>query len=247
MIMFVAPFDISGVDYTIKDEETQMGIPPAIAAVAPDGRPTPAQRRRILIEICRRRIRPGTGSGFEFLQRRTAMNLWPDLRPVLEGIPWAITGGVATRAYMPERVTQDMDILVRRQDGDEVKQRLEEAGYCYISPLAVPGFLACSPEGVEVDVILGDASWVEEALAHPREDAAGYPVLDLPYLVLMKMASSRAQDVADTARMLGLASEGELVRVREVVARYAPEEAEDLESLIYLGQVEMGKVSGTEG
>lgn len=223
-----------------------MGIPPAIAAVAPDGHPTPAQRRRILIDLCRRRIRPGTGSSVEFLRRRTAMNPWPDLRPILQGIPWAITGGVATRAYMPERVTQDLDILVRRQDGDEVRQRLEGAGYCYVSPLAVPGLLVRSPEGVEVDVLLGDAPWVEEALAQPRQDPAGYPVLDLPYLVLMKMASSRAQDVADTTRMLGLASEEELARVREAVARHAPQETEDLESLIYLGQVEMGRVPGTE-
>ena len=174
------------------------------------------------------------------------MNPWPDLRPILQGIPWAITGGVATRAYMPERVTQDLDILVRGQDGDEVRRRLEGAGYCYVSPLAVPGFLVRSSEGVEVDVILGDAPWVEEALAQPRQDPAGYPVLDLPYLVLMKMASSRAQDVADTTRMLGLASEEELGRVREAVARHAPQETEDLESLIYLGQVEMGRVPGTE-
>ena len=223
-----------------------MGIPPAIAAVAPDGHPTLAQRRRILIDLCRRRIRPGTGSSVEFLRRRTAMNPWPDLRPILQGISWAITGGVATRAYMPERVTQDLDILVRRQDGEEVRQRLEGAGYCYVSTLAVPGFLVRSPEGVEVDVLLGDAPWVGEALAQPRQDPAGYPILDLPYLVLMKMASSRAQDVADTTRMLGLASEEELARVREAVARHALQETEDLESLIYLGQVEMGRVPGTE-
>jgi hypothetical protein len=59
--------------------------------------------------------------------------------------------------------------------------------------------------------------------------------------VLMKMASSHVQDTADTTRMLGLASEEELAQVRAIVTRYAPEETEDLESLIYLGQVEMGK------
>lgn len=169
------------------------------------------------------------------------MHPWPDLRSLLEGIPWAIAGAVATRAYMPERATRDLDIIVRQVDGDRVRERLEAAGYCLVSPLAVPGFLLQSPEGVEVDVILGDFPWLEEALASPRRDAAGYPVLDLPYLVLMKMASSRAQDIADIVRMLGLASEEEVARVRETVARYAPEEAEDLESLIYLGQLEMGK------
>lgn len=218
-----------------------MGIPPAIAAIAPDGQLTPAQRRRFMIDFCLRRIRPGTGSAPEFLQRRTAMNPWPDLRPILEGIPWAIVGGVATRAYMPERGTKDMDILVRQRNGDEVRERLEAAGYHYISRLAVPGFLVRSPEGVDVDVILGDYPWLDEALAHPRQDLAGYPVLALSFLVLMKMESSRGRDLGDMTTMLGLASAEELERVRAVVARYAPEEIGDLESLIYLGQVEMGK------
>jgi len=216
-----------------------MDIPPAIAAVAPDGQLTPAQRRRILIDICRRRIRPGTGSSLEFLRRRTAMNPWPDLRPVLQGIPWVVIGAVATRAYMPERATKDLDILVRREDSDEVRERLEAAGYTFITHLAVPGFLVHSPEGVEVDVVLGDYTWLDEALAHPRQDPAGFPVLDLPYLVLMKLAASRVQDTADLSRMLGLASDEELAPVRAVVARYAPAEVDDLESLIYLGRFEM--------
>jgi hypothetical protein len=216
-----------------------MDIPPAIAAVAPDGQLTPAQRRRILIDICRRRIRPGTGSSLEFLRRRTAMNPWPDLRPVLQGIPWVVIGAVATRAYMPERATKDLDILVRREDGDEVRKRLEAAGYTFVTDLTVvPGFLVHSPEGVEVDVMLGDDPWLDEALAHPRQDPAGFPVLDLPYLVLMKMESSRAQDVADLSRMLGLASDEELSLVRAVVARHAPAVMDDLESLIYLGRFE---------
>jgi len=218
-----------------------MKIPPAIAAIAPDGRLTPAQRRRLFIEICKRRIKPGTGSSEEFLRKRTASNPWPDLRPILKGIPWAITGAVATRAYMPERATKDLDILVRRKDGDKVLERLTQAGYRYVSSPAISGFHLLSPEGIEVDVILGDYPWIEEALANPRSDPAGYPVLDLPYLVLMKMESSRGRDWGDLTTMLGLASEEELARVREIVARYAPDLADDLESFIYLGQVEMGK------
>jgi hypothetical protein len=216
-----------------------MDIPPAIAAVAPDGQLTPAQRRRILINICRRRIWPGTGSSLEFLRRRTAMNPWPDLRPVLQGIPWVVIGAVATRAYMPERATGALDILVCREDGDEVRKRLEAAGYTFITHLAVPGFLVHSPEGVEVDVVLGDDPWLDEALAHPRQDPAGFPVLDLPYLVLTKLIASRLQDVADLSRMLGLASDEELASVRTVVTCCAATEMDDLESLIYLGRFEM--------
>ncbi|PKO22381.1 MAG: hypothetical protein CVU38_09720 [Chloroflexi bacterium HGW-Chloroflexi-1] len=217
-------------------------VPPAIAAISPSGQLTPAQRRRVLIDICRRRIQPGTGSAPEFLRRRTAMISWPDLRPVLQGLPWAVGGGVATRAYMPERLTKDLDILVRRADGDEVWERLEAAGYAHVTPLAVPGFLVRSPEGAEIDVILGDYPWLDEALSRLRQDPAGFPILDLPYLVIMKLAASRLQDTADLSRMLGLASDKELKRVRAAVARYAPDAADDLTSLIYLGKLEMQDV-----
>jgi len=223
-----------------------MHIPPAIAKIAPDGQLTPAQRRHILIDIAKRRIRPGTGSSPEFLRRRTAMNPWPDLRPVLRGIPWVVVGAVATRAYMPERMTKDIDILVRLEDGEEVRARLESAGYKTITALGVPGYLFKSPEGVELDVIFGEYPWIEEALANPRHDPAGYPVLDLPYLVIMKLEASRAQDTADLSRMLGLASDEELDRVRAAVTRYAPHDLDDLESLIYLGKVEMEGVRGGE-
>lgn len=165
---------------------------------------------------------------------------WPDLRAVLQGIPWAITGAVATRAYMPERLTRDLDILVRREDEELVKERLVAAGYALGSPLTIGGFVARSPEGTEIDVILGEQSWLVEALADVREDQAGFPVLGLPYLVLAKLAASRALDIGDLSRMLGQASDEELAEVRAVAARYAPAEMEDLESLIYLGRLEMG-------
>lgn len=164
---------------------------------------------------------------------------WPDLRPVLGEIPWAVVGAVASRAYMPERTTKDLDILVRRDDTDKVQERLEKAGYKAVSRLAIAGFLVRSPEGTEIDVISGDYPWLDEALAHVRRDLAGYPVLDLPYLVIMKMASARGRDLGDVTTMLGLASDDELARVRAVVARYAPDELEDLEALIYLGRIEM--------
>jgi hypothetical protein len=165
---------------------------------------------------------------------------WPDLRPMLRGIPWAIAGGVATRAYMPERVTQDLDILVRAEDGEKVRERLQSAGYVLVGRLGLPGFMMRSPEGTELDVVLGDEPWLDEALAHPPADAAGYPVLALPYLTLMKLKSGRLQDTADIARMLALASAEELERVRTVVSQATPDDRDDLESLIALGKLELG-------
>lgn len=166
------------------------------------------------------------------------MNPWPDLRPILRGIDWAIVGGVATRAYMPERMTKDLDILVHKDDGEAVIGRLKKAGYQTVSHLAISGYLMRSPEDVEVDVIFGDYPWLKTALAHPGKDPAGFPVLSMPYLILLKMAAQRAQDWADVSRILGWASDADLDEVRAVVARYTPEDSEDLESLIFIGKKE---------
>ena len=213
-------------------------IPTPIAQIAPDGKLTVRQKRRVLLDMSLRRVRPGTGSSHEFMLRRTAMIDWPDLRKVLQGIDWVIVGGVATRAYMPERGTKDLDILTREADKETVLGRLVEAGYQVITPLAVPGYLLLSPEGIEVDLILGQYPWLKQALREVQYDAAGYPVIALPYLVLMKLSASRPQDVADIARMLGWSDESTLSRVRTIIAQYSPEDKDDLESLIYLGQQE---------
>src|SRR3970040_1009584 len=122
-------------------ERSPLPIPPQVAAIAPDGNLTPRQRRRLKLKILLRRQRPGTGSAHEFLRRRTAVIEWPDLREILKGIPWVLIGGVATRAYMVERLTKDMDVLVQKRDGEEVIQRFKQAGYIVVSRLIIPGYL----------------------------------------------------------------------------------------------------------
>jgi hypothetical protein len=107
-----------------------------------------------------------------------------------------------------------------------------------VSKLVIPGYLFQSPDSAEIDILLGDMPWLPEALNSPNLDPAGFPVLGLPYLVLMKLAALRAQDWTDITRMLGLASEEDLNRVREAVARHSPEDSADLESLIFIGKKE---------
>jgi hypothetical protein len=213
-------------------------IPPAIAKIAPDGNLTPRQIRRIMIEMVLRKGKPGTGSSHEFMRRRTAMNQWPDLRPILKGIDWVIVGGVATRAYMPERMTRDLDILVHGDDADIAIAKLKDAGYRMESQLAIPGVLMLSPDGVEVDVLFGTYPWLKKALSHPAKDPAGYPVIALPYLIILKMNAQRTRDMGDLGTMLGWASDADLDQVRKVVAEYAPEDSDDLESLIFIGKRE---------
>ena len=211
-------------------------VPAAVARIAPAGNPTPRQVRRILLDMALRRQKPGTGSSEEFMRRRTAMRPWPDLRPILSGLRWAVVGGVATRAYMPERATKGLDIIVHPQDADEAWQRLKAANFTFVSDLAMPGFLIRTREGIELDVIVGRYAWIEEALRQPEQDPAGFPVVGLPYLVIMKLAASRGADFGDLTRLLGLASDEQLAAVRQAVQRNAPEDSGDLETIIRLGR-----------
>ena len=201
---------------------------------------TVTARRRLLLDMARRRAQPGTGSAWVFLEHRSAMVRWPDLTPTLAGIPWAVVGAVATRAYMPERATQDLDILVVAADRGEVSARLQRAGFLPVQELAVGGMTWRSPTGVLIDVIESHAAWVADAMGSLRRDAQGLPVLDLPYLVLMKVQAGRIQDLADAARMLGAATEPRHQETRDIFRRWLPEALEDLESLIALGKLEMG-------
>lgn len=165
---------------------------------------------------------------------------WPDLRDTLTGIPWAVAGAVATRMYMPERATQDLDIVVPRTAAAAVRERLDAARFALIGELTIGGSTWQAPQGTTVDVIEGSQSWLDEALAlaATNHDPQGFPVLPLPYLVLMKLESGRTLDIGDVTRMLGGASDIDLADVRAVVQRYAADLGEDLESLIALGQLE---------
>lgn len=57
--------------------------------------------------------------------------------------------------------------------------------------------------------------------------------------MLVKVRASRLQDVADASRMLGQATDVQLAATRAISDRLAPDDREDLESLITLGRLEM--------
>ncbi|HIE51420.1 MAG TPA: hypothetical protein EYP85_06640 [Armatimonadetes bacterium] len=199
------------------------------------------QIRRTMIEIATRRQRAGTGTALKGLRRRTTQRQWPDLTPILRPLPWALIGAAATRLYMPERATQDLDIAVRAKDGAAVRQKLAAAGFTYQTELTVGGSSWLSPEGLSVDVLECAEPWFAQAImeAQQNRDAQGLPVLPFKYLVLLKFRAGRVQDVADLARMLGQASEVRLAEVRALFQQWEPDGLEDLESLITLGQLEL--------
>jgi hypothetical protein len=197
--------------------------------------------RRTIIDMARRRQRPGSGSSRAFLMQRTTVMQWPDLSPVLLPIPWAVVGAAATRLYMPERLTHDFDVAVAVQDANVVRHKLADAGYIKIGELSIGGSTWRTPDGQFVDMIEGNDLWWTAALteAQVNRDPQGLPILPLHYLVLMKFNASRARDLGDITQMLGYANESALELVREVFRQYAPDDLEDLESLIMLGKLEV--------
>ena len=165
----------------------------------------------------------------------------PDLNTALRGLRWALTGAAAARLYMPERATADVDIVVKGSDAATAREALRAAGYGYRSELGIGGSSWSSPGRVPIDVIELAYPWTDMALeaASRNPDPRGLPVLPLAYLVLMKLDAGRVQDIADITRMLGQADDAALGAVRRALADYAPEDADDVESLIALGRMEL--------
>lgn len=168
---------------------------------------------------------------------------WFDLAPILSPIKWAVIGAVATRHYMPERMTKDVDIMITHSDGSAVRKKLIDAGFTFQSELTIGGSTWLSPTGEHIDVIEGNQPWVEEALeeAQSNRDVQGLPILPLRFLVLLKFQSGRVQDLADITRMLGQADDTAIESAREAFRKYEPEGLQDLESMITLGKLEMGE------
>jgi hypothetical protein len=200
--------------------------------------------RRTLIAIAQRRQKPGTGSSIALLTRRTAEVKWFDLTPVLAPLKWAVVGAVATRHYMAERTTKDLDVVIIATSAEKVRQKLQAGGLTYQGELAIKGSHWLTPDNQPIDVLEGQESWWNEAVdeAQNNHDLQGLPIVPLPYLILSKFKAGRLQDIADISRMLGGATSQELDKVRAIFTQHCTtDEIEDLESLITLGKLELGQ------
>jgi hypothetical protein len=202
--------------------------------------------RRKMIEIARRRHARGAGSDLLGLMTLRRSPLSVNLDELFAGIPYVVVGGVATRSYMPERFTKDVDVLVAGNSYEVSVSRMRGVGWhaerelrLGDSSLGLRGTLLKRGD-LELDLITSDAPWATEACALPVLDT-GIRVIALPYLILMKLDSARPQDTADISRMLALAGEKTVAQARDVVCRYArdSESVEDFESLLEIGRWEL--------
>ena len=84
----------------------------------------PEQRRKLYIEIALRRCRPGSGSSREFLKKRTWKHPLTNIKTIIQKALFVVVGGIATRLYMPELMTDDVDILVLTEDAPNLYREL---------------------------------------------------------------------------------------------------------------------------
>ena len=166
----------------------------------------------------------------------------PALASILAPVPWVLVGGLALRAYMPERMTLDIDILIHERDSEATRSAFVRVGYMVTGQLTIGGFSVQATNSAEpaIDVLTRTDAWVDTALAGPSADPAGYPVLGRPYLILMKLQAGRAQDLADVQRLLAHTPPDERASTRQLVLRFSPDLVEDYDSLCTLADLEFG-------
>jgi len=99
-------------------------------------------------------------------------------------------GGVATRLYMPERMTLDLGILINAEDAALIYQDLEKSQAKKVGNLSVSGSQWQLADNSSLDVLEGEDKWVKAAVLNPNYAPDGLPIIDLSYLVLMKLAAS---------------------------------------------------------
>ena len=165
----------------------------------------------------------------------------PNLAAILGDIPWVLIGGIALRAYVPERNTLDVDIMIHAHDEVQAKAAFQIMGYAITGPLTIGGFTAHPRTGdPPIDVITSTVPWLTDALEHPTPDPAGLPAMPRPYLLLLKLQAGRTQDLADVQRLLRGTSPEERAGMRAIVSRYAADLVEDYDALVTLADWEYG-------
>jgi len=202
------------------------------------------RRRRFYLSRMKRTARDG----------RPVRELWEDGRleelpesKLFAGLSMCIVGGQASRHYMPERTTVDIDVLIVPDQFEIAGARLQAAGYVPDpKTLAFPdsrlGLIGrrYRRDPMPIDMITSEQNWVRAATAEVTETAGRERAVPLPYLVLMKLDASRGVDQGDLTRMLGLAGDEDLRRVRDVIKRFLPSDRDDLEQYIEIGRLELG-------
>jgi hypothetical protein len=156
------------------------------------------------------------------------------------GVPYAVIGGNAVMAWVEQvdesavRFTQDVDLVLRREDLGRAREALEKAGFVHRRSAGIEMFLdgqgAKARDAVHV-VFSGEKVRPEYVAAVPdvAESVSfkAYRVLSLESVVRMKLTSYRDKDKMHVRDMIGVG----LIDATWP-ARYPPELAVRLQHLL---------------
>ena len=122
-------------------------------------------------------------------------------------IPFAVVGGNAVAAWVSRvdeaavRNTQDVDILIRREDLDRVKEAMEAEGFVYGQSMSADFFLD-GPDGKIRDAVhllfAVESVKVNDPIKTPDvlqvDNTGEFPIVALEALVAMKLVAFRRKD-----------------------------------------------------
>jgi len=143
-----------------------------------------------------------------------ALDLHDELRGIVKalnatGIPYALVGGLAVSIYAQPRATEDVDLLMAREDLARTVERLESLGFCQAEkPMSVAGgrldiqrlIKIDGTDLVPVDLLVPNQPALAALLADRNAiawEGERLSIVSLPGLRILKQLRGSAQDVAD--------------------------------------------------
>ena len=170
-------------------------------------------------------------------------NVLEKMLDVLSEYDFAICGGVAVAYWVTGRepTSQEIDILVRKEEVDDVIHSLRKAG-CKVGRKGAAEVYSAPVDcdGFHLDLVVADKSWEREAL-DSAVGAGDFRVVRPEYLIVMKLYGGREKDMQDVVLLLDRVDE---VKVKRLVQKHLGKDwVEDLEELIEIARSVGGEFS----
>jgi hypothetical protein len=139
------------------------------------------------------------------------------------GIPYAVVGGMALFRHGLRRFTEDVDLLVTKNDLKVIHEKLEGLGY--LPPFTNSKHLRDTQLGVKIEFLTtgdypGDGKPKPVSFPDPQQvsfEADGINYINLPKLVEMKLASG----MTNPGRLKDLSDVLELIKVLNLPTEFA--------------------------
>ncbi len=154
------------------------------------------------------------------------------------GLRYVVVGGMASAHYQPARFTEDVALMVLAEDAITVEKSLRRDGWTRLGVVSFGGSSWQSDKGELIDLLHApDQAWVTAALDSPIKTSASLQIIDLPYLIILKLSATRAVDISDIVGMLQHANNAEKQRVRQAIERCRHDLLEDFDQFRAIAQL----------